>query len=409
MSQITLDGLTKQFGDVEAVRGIDLTVESGEFLVFVGPSGCGKSTTLRTIAGLEDATEGRILIGDEDVTGLDPAERSVAMVFQNYALYPHMTAAENMTFGVRSSFESDAAMQERVQEAAETLDIPELLDRKPSELSGGERQRVAIGRALVREPAVFLLDEPLSNLDAKLRVQMRAELLELHRELETTTVYVTHDQTEAMTLGDRVAVLDDGRLQQVATPQELYDYPDNRFVAEFLGNPAMNVLSVDVVEGETTYAAEHAEFRVPLPDHRDADLSRVAGSVAQFGVRPEDISVRATESGRQTSDGTAADESATAPQTVGEATASQTVGEATASVTVTEPLGESLLLHCDVGEDSLRVKTQPRTAVSPGDTVVLGFDRDRLHLFDPDDGTTAYHSSPKGEAAPTRTVAEMQD
>jgi multiple sugar transport system ATP-binding protein len=366
MARIHLQNLKKRYDDVEAVRGIDLEVADGEFLVLVGPSGCGKSTTLRMIAGLEDITDGTLRIGDEVVNDVAPKNRSIAMVFQNYALYPHMTAAENMKFGMKSvSDYSTEEIDRRVGDAAETLSISQLLDRKPKELSGGERQRVAIGRALVREPKVFLLDEPLSNLDAKLRVQMRAELLKLHGELDTTTIYVTHDQTEAMTLGDRVAVLDDGELQQVAPPQELYDFPANRFVAEFIGEPAMNVFSASVRRTDDGYVVDHDGFTVTLPDGPGLDTA--SETDVSFGVRPEDVSLAANlESGTETFE---------------------------ATVTVREPLGELLLLHCEVGGEELQVKVEPRSAIQPGDTIELGFNTERLHLFDAATGDAIYHST----------------
>jgi multiple sugar transport system ATP-binding protein len=365
MTDIELTELQKSYDGVRAVKGIDLTVQDGEFLVVVGPSGCGKSTTLRLIAGLEDVTDGTIELGDRVVNDVAPKDRSIAMVFQNYALYPHMTAAQNMKFGMKSVSDfSDAEIDVRVEEAAETLDIPELLDRKPEALSGGERQRVAIGRALVREPDVFLLDEPLSNLDAKLRVQMRAELLKLHRQLDTTTVYVTHDQTEAMTLGDRVAVLDDGRLQQVAPPQELYDYPVNRFVAGFIGEPAMNFLPVEI-RGERPVVAAHEEFSLPLPSATGLAAARETDVV--LGLRPEDA---ALASNRADAD-----------------------PACTATVTVTEPLGEQLLLHCTVGGTEIQIKVEPRMEIRPGDSVDLCVDERRLHLFDRASGEALYHSA----------------
>ncbi|WP_435129665.1 ABC transporter ATP-binding protein [Halobaculum sp. D14] len=374
MTHIQLNDLTKRFGSVTAVNGIDLTIEEGEFLVLVGPSGCGKSTTLRTIAGLEDVTDGTIEIGGRVVNDVPPKGREIAMVFQNYALYPHMTAAENMKFGMRSvSDYTRDQIDDRVVDAAETLDIEELLERKPKNLSGGERQRVAIGRALVREPQVFLLDEPLSNLDAKLRVQMRAELLKLHRTLETTTVYVTHDQTEAMTLGDRVAVLNDGELQQIAAPQTLYDFPRNRFVAEFIGEPAMNVLPVEVQRDGEGATAVHDGFAVALPgvDRAAADFDVDSDMQAFFGVRPEDVGLAS-----KLPDGT---------------------GAFHAEVTVTEPLGEQLLLHCRVGGDELQVKVEPRSDISVGESVTLGFDPDRLHLFDRSSGAAVYHSTTRDD------------
>jgi len=374
MARIQLTDLEKQYDDVLAVKGIDLEAKDGEFLVLVGPSGCGKSTTLRMIAGLEDITAGTLRIDDEVVNDVPPKDRDIAMMFQNYALYPHMTAAENMKFGMKSVSDfSTEEIDQRVEEAAETLDIADLLERKPKELSGGERQRVAIGRAIVREPEVFLLDEPLSNLDAKLRVQMRAELLRLHEELDSSTVYVTHDQTEAMTLGDRVAVLDAGELQQVAPPQELYDFPANRFVAEFIGEPAMNVFSVDVHERNGHYVADHAGFTIPLPDGEGLDAA--SDSSVSMGVRPEDISLASN----------LPDDAETF----------------TVETTVREPLGELLLLHCQLGDDEIHVKVEPRSEIQPGETIEVGFDPDRLHLFDARSGDALYHST-----APEATKSE---
>jgi multiple sugar transport system ATP-binding protein len=379
MARITLQNLKKRYDDVVAVRDVDLEINDGEFLVLVGPSGCGKSTTLRMIAGLEDITEGTLQIGGQTVNDVPPKNRSIAMVFQNYALYPHMSAAQNMKFGMKSVSDfSDDEIDRRVEEAAETLDITDLLDRKPKELSGGERQRVAIGRALVREPKVFLLDEPLSNLDAKLRVQMRAELLKLHGELDTTTIYVTHDQTEAMTLGDRVAVLNHGELQQVAPPQELYDFPSNRFVAEFIGEPAMNVFPAAVRQRDRGYVVDHDGFTIGVPDGNG--LAEAANSDVTFGVRPEDVSLASN--------------------------LPQGVETFEATVTVREPLGELLLLHCDVGGDELQVKVEPRSQIQPGDTIEIGFNEERLHLFDAETGDVIYHSTPAEAVAAEPITSE---
>ncbi len=374
MATIQLTDVVKRFDDIVAVNGIDLTVRDGEFIVIVGPSGCGKSTTLRLVSGLESVTSGTIEIGDRDVTGLEPSERDISMVFQNYALYPHMTAKRNMTFGMKSagSF-SDDEIEDRAMEAAEILDITDLLDRKPGALSGGERQRVALGRAICRDPDVFLMDEPLSNLDAKLRVQMRAELSKLHEELQTTTVYVTHDQTEAMTLGDRVAVIDSGKIQQVDPPQRLYDFPQNRFVAEFIGDPAMNMIGVTVEDG----AAVHDAFAIPLPtDAMGTTETKGVPSdrrAATLGVRPEDFYL---------------------------ASEYPDIGETSfeATVTVTEPLGDSLLLYCTIGSTEFKVQAEPRSTLQPGDHVSLRYDPARLHLFERETGEAFYHSERPTEA-----------
>jgi multiple sugar transport system ATP-binding protein len=288
MAQITLEQVTKEFsGGVRAVDEVDLTIESGEFLVLVGPSGCGKSTLLRMMAGLEEVTSGRIEIGERDVTNLSPRDRDIAMVFQNYALYPHLTVERNLAYGLRVRKTPKAEIKSRVNTVAEMLGIEHLLQRRPSALSGGQRQRVAMGRAIVREPAAFLMDEPLSNLDAKLRVDMRAQLARLHAELQVTTVYVTHDQVEAMTLGQRVAVMRDGKFQQVDTPQNLYRLPRNLFVAAFIGSPPMNLVEAEVADG-------HVEFpgvRLPLPP------GDVRPGPVILGIRPQEFSLAETDPG----------------------------------------------------------------------------------------------------------------
>ena len=284
MSSVTFEKASRLFPgqEIPAVNELDLHVEDGEFLVLVGPSGCGKSTSLRMLAGLEEVDSGRILIGDKDVTDLPPKSRDIAMVFQNYALYPHMTVAENMGFALKIAGENKSEIAKRVLEAAKMLDIEKYLDRRPKALSGGQRQRVAMGRAIVRSPRVFLMDEPLSNLDAKLRVQTRTQIAQLQRRLGTTTVYVTHDQVEAMTMGDRVAVLKDGVLQQCATPREMYDHPANLFVAGFLGSPSMNLMELPVTDGGVRFGD------IVIPVARET-LAQADATTVMLGVRPENL------------------------------------------------------------------------------------------------------------------------
>ena len=354
MASIRLEKVDKVYpnGHV-AAQGIDLDIADGEFVVLVGPSGCGKSTTLRMVAGLETPTGGRILIGGEDVTSAAPQDRDIAMVFQSYALYPHKTVRDNLAFGLRMRSVAKDEIGSRVEQAARKLGLEQFLDRKPGQLSGGQRQRVALGRAIVREPKAFLFDEPLSNLDAKLRVQTRAELARMHRQLGATMLYVTHDQEEAMTLGDRVAVLDDGRLQQVASPAEVYRRPANVFVAGFIGSPAMNFF-----EGRLGVEGTSREFTCPYFTtvlREGADLALPAGP-AVLGVRPQDIRI---------SEGAGAD--------------------AKALVDVVELLGSELLVHLRFkGETDLNVRAlfPESVTVSEGATVGLNFRRDRLHFFD---------------------------
>ncbi|SHJ76096.1 carbohydrate ABC transporter ATP-binding protein, CUT1 family [Ruegeria lacuscaerulensis ITI-1157] len=284
MTGVTLKGAIKRYGQTQVIHGIDLEIEDGEFCVFVGPSGCGKSTLLRMIAGLEETTEGEIRIGQRDVTHMDPAKRGVAMVFQTYALYPHMTVAENMGFGLRMNGVPKAEIDKKVAEASEILKLDPYLKRKPKALSGGQRQRVAIGRAIVRGPEVFLFDEPLSNLDAELRVEMRVEIARLHQEIGATMIYVTHDQVEAMTMADKIVVLRDGRIEQVGAPMDLYRDPDNRFVAGFIGSPAMNFLECDVVDGTVFHPA--LTDPIPVTKGVPSDARKVT-----LGIRPEHIAV----------------------------------------------------------------------------------------------------------------------
>ncbi len=360
-ARVTLAGLRKVYdGGQVAVHGVDLDVSPGEFVVLVGPSGCGKSTTLRMIAGLEAASAGRVAIGDVDVTGTPPAERDIAMVFQTYALYPHMTVRENMGFALRLRGRPAADVAARVAGAADTLGLTPLLDRRPRELSGGQRQRVAIGRAIVREPRVFLFDEPLSNLDAKLRVQMRREIAALHRRIGATTIYVTHDQVEAMTLGDRIVVMRAGRVEQVATPAALYASPATAFVAAFVGSPPMNLLRGTVDRRAGAFAVADADaLAVALPPALLASpaLAAAAGRELLLGVRPEHVRVA-----------TAADDGAsTLPMRVG----------------LVEPLGHELLAHARRGAAEVTARLAPGTPLpAPGGAVALALDPAALHVFD---------------------------
>ncbi|WP_092893166.1 ABC transporter ATP-binding protein [Halopelagius inordinatus] len=350
MSKLRLSDVTKVYNDVLAVEEVNLTVRDGEFLVLVGPSGCGKSTTLRMIAGLETITAGTVEIGDDVVNDVRPQDRNIAMVFQNYALYPHMTVRENMSFGLRLSEEfSDEEIRERVEEAAELLEIPELLDELPKHLSGGQQQRVALGRAIVRDPDVFLMDEPLSNLDAKLRTQMRTELQRIQEELGVTTIYVTHDQTEAMTMGDRIAILNDGVLQQIAEPEVCYDRPNNEFVAGFIGSPSMNFFDVDVSPIDDGVRIRGDGFETTLPIALDA-------GEYTLGVRPEDFTVVDRD------------------------------GHFETVVDVVEPMGSDnfLYLHPPGGEGELVARVESTFRPEVGDSVRLDFAATDAHFFDRD-------------------------
>jgi len=361
MAKVVFDHVSKMFDSVTAVNDLNLDIADGEFLVLVGPSGCGKSTALRCLAGLEEISAGRIFIGDRDVTYLDPKDRDIAMVFQNYALYPHMSVRDNMAFGLKLRSTPKDVVAARVNEAAQILGIDQLLDRKPRALSGGQRQRVALGRAIVREPQCFLMDEPLSNLDAKLRVQTRAEIIKLQKRLGTTTIYVTHDQTEAMTMGDRIAVMNEGKLQQLDTPQRLYDNPANRFVATFIGSPSMNVFPSQVVsvDGEVSVVADG--FRVSLPPERAEGLRSYIGKEVLFGIRPEHMQVR--EFAETVHDG-------------------NTVN---LMVELVEPLGSETLIHlAGPGGETIVSRADPRTRARRGEEVEIVVDTSQVHAFDPE-------------------------
>jgi len=355
---VELQSVTKRFGEFVAVDDVSMQIEDGKFTVLVGPSGCGKTTTLRMIAGLEEITAGQIKIGERVVNRVPPKDRDIAMVFQNYALYPHMDVFNNMAFGLKLRRTPKKEIRERVGEAAELLGITDKLKAKPRELSGGQRQRVAVGRAIVRNPMVFLFDEPLSNLDAKLRVQMRTELEELHHKLQTTTVYVTHDQVEAMTLGDKIAVMRDGIIQQYASPQETYDNPSNQFVAGFIGSPAMNFFpaSASQEDGRLTLSGEG--FRIDVPSERSHDA--VLPERVVMGVRPEDLS------------GPTTDEANTVSFTV----------------TVKEQLGHSLLVYGYVEGALVVASLDPHAAVQVDQDVRLGVNLATLHVFDPETAAT---------------------
>jgi len=359
MATVRLERVRKIYldGGHVAVHGVDLEVADGEFVVLVGPSGCGKSTTLRMIAGLESITEGRLYIGDRLVNDVPPKDRDIAMVFQNYALYPHMTVRENLAFALKLRRLSTAEIDTRVRRAAETLGLLDVLDRKPRQLSGGQRQRVAVGRAIVREPAVFLFDEPLSNLDAKLRVQTRREISKLHRDLGATMIYVTHDQVEAMTLGDRIVVMNAGRVQQVDTPLALYDCPANRFVAGFIGSPAMNFVEGTVSDdhGARTLATSDGAFSVPLPGRVATSIKTSARLV--LGIRPEDIEM---------SGATGRDEWVSFR----------------GRVDLVEPLGNETFVHATAGTHVLTVRVSSRDLPQAGEELSLRLDPAKAHWFD---------------------------
>jgi len=359
MASVTYEHVTKRFGDVVAVNDLDIKVEDKEFLVLLGPSGCGKTTTLRLLAGLEEPTEGNIYIGERVVNDVPPKDRDIAMVFQSYALYPHMSVYDNMAFGLKLRKTPKAEIERRVKEAAGILGIEELLDRKPRQLSGGQRQRVAVGRAIVREPQVFLMDEPLSNLDAKLRVHARAELSKLHQRLETTFIYVTHDQMEAMTMATRIAVQKDGVLQQLGTPQELYTSPDNLFVAGFIGSPAMNFFEASLVgSGEEMYI-DAKSFRVEVPLERASRLKEYLGREVIFGIRPEDIH-----------------DPEFCPPNI-------RAGRVKAKVDVTELMGNEVFLYLLTDSKSFIARVDPRTRARVGDEVEARLNMDNIRLFDP--------------------------
>jgi multiple sugar transport system ATP-binding protein len=387
MAQITLDGLTKRYPDgYEAVRDMNLAIADGEFVILVGPSGCGKSTALRMIAGLEDITEGELRIGDEVVNDRAPKDRDVAMVFQNYALYPHMSVRQNMGFALQLRGAEKGEIDQKVTEAARILDLEPHLDRKPSQLSGGQRQRVAMGRAIVRDPAAFLMDEPLSNLDAKLRVQMRTEVSRIQQRLGTTTVYVTHDQTEAMTLGDRVAVMRSGMLQQVGSPMELYNYPVNLFVAGFIGSPAMNFMPA-TVQGDSV-KLPIGEVRLPQ-DLRER-VGRAEGKQLLAGIRPEDF-----EDAKLTGDAYDRGSTFQAKVEVLESLGSELYAHFTVTTEQQIESQELRELAEDVGggevpmageEGRIVARLDPQSGVRVGQESELWVDATRIHLFDPDDG-----------------------
>jgi multiple sugar transport system ATP-binding protein len=369
MGHLDINGLTKIFGEPEegimAVDDLDFTIKDGEFLVLVGPSGCGKSTTLRCIGGLERPTEGNIILDGQSIVEKKPKNRGMAMVFQNYALYPHMTSRENMSFGVKMTTDiPKPEIEKRVNDTAGMLGITELLEQKPSELSGGQQQRVALGRAIVRDPEVFLMDEPLSNLDAKLRTQMRTELQNLQQDLDVTTIYVTHDQTEAMTMGDRIAVLNKGKLQQIGTPLECYNQPENAFVAGFIGSPSMNFY--DVKFNTSKPAFEHGAFEYEISQElRDSLQEEGEGFI--LGIRPEDI----------------------------RATNEDELNRIDVEVNVVEPLGDSKYIYFDIGDTHTTTRIRGDIDVKPSDKIGVVFPEDKIHVFNSENGISIKNSELK--------------
>ena len=363
MANVSLRHVYKIYdGGVVAVNDFNLEIEDKEFIILVGPSGCGKSTTLRMVAGLEDISKGELYIGDKKCNDVAPKDRDIAMVFQNYALYPHMTVYDNMAFGLKLRKVPKDQIKQAVAEAARILGIEQYLDRKPKALSGGQRQRVALGRAIVRHPKVFLLDEPLSNLDAKLRASMRTEISKLYQKLETTFIYVTHDQTEAMTMGTRIVVMKDGVVQQVDTPQHLYDLPCNEFVAGFIGSPMMNFLNAVLVKENGKMALKFDEYTVVLPDSKNKNgcLEPYVGKEVRFGIRPEHVH----------------DE----PEFIAKLDGKN--GLITANVVVTELMGAEIYLYLTIAGEQVIARVEPTSKAKPGDTLDIAFDLDRIHIFD---------------------------
>ena len=366
MAGMSIRGLHKTYNCTEAVCGIDIDIADGEFVVLVGPSGCGKSTTLRMIAGLEEITKGEIFIDDRLVNYVQPKDRDIAMVFQNYALYPHLTARENMSFGLRMRRHAKDEIKTRVMEAARILNIVELLDRRPGQLSGGEQQRVAMGRAIVREPSVCLFDEPLSNLDAELRVKMRTEIKRLHHKVKTTSVYVTHDQVEAMTLAERIVIMNAGRIEQVGTPDEIYLHPKTKFAAGFIGSPAMNFLNCRLTKegGGLTISLIGGGPSLPVPTARTGRYSPLIGKDLVLGIRPEHIKERPDHSGAKAG-----------------------FVEINIKIDVVEPLGMDTLLYFSIGDTEVCARVSPDVARGPGEIMSLMAEMNKMHLIDPDTGT----------------------
>jgi multiple sugar transport system ATP-binding protein len=367
MANVILRNVTKRFDEVVAVNNINLEIADQEFLVLVGPSGCGKTTTLRMIAGLEEITEGEIFIGDQLVNHLDPKDRNIAMVFQNYALYPHMKVFDNMAFGLKMRKLPREERKVRVKKAADVLGIQDLLKRKPKQLSGGQRQRVALGRAIVRDPQVFLFDEPLSNLDAKLRVQMRTELKKLHEQLQATAIYVTHDQVEAMTMGNRIVVMKDGIVQQIGKPLEIYKNPSNHFVAGFIGSPAMNFIKCHILEEHSCLYIDTGDFKIPLPDAATEKLRTLQETEFIFGIRPEDF----WEKGH--SHAPAAEEITIK-----------------ANVNVIEPIGKEISLDISTGTHNLTVVLNADVKTTLHEDIELILNVDHIHLFKKEGGEAVF-------------------
>ena len=359
MVKVKLDNVSKYFGKVRAVEEVNISISDGEFIALLGPSGCGKTTTLLMIAGIYKPSKGRIYFNDVDVTDVPPKDRNIGMVFQSYALYPHMTVYENIAFPLKIKKVSRTEIDRRVKEIAKLLKIENMLSRKPGQLSGGQQQRVALARALVKHPDVLLLDEPLSNLDALLRVYMRAELKRLQRELNITTIYVTHDQVEALSMAHRIVVMNEGKVQQVGTPDEIYGNPANTFVASFIGTPPMNLIPCSIVDGGDNYMLECSSIKLPLPSEVSSIIrDRISSTEVVLGVRPEDIEL-AHENGE---------------------------GHATALVLVTEPLGRDVVVTIDISGNTIKIVASPQRSPAPGEKVKIRFKMEKIHIFDKKSG-----------------------